>query len=294
MFSVASFRYREALAVDGGPIEEIEEGRFSVFGELLFQANARLRKDLYRQRPLQIYSDAQGTGVHQSAVVARHKAVSRRLNGGHISRRTFPRGAPNSASISTVAQMGWQLSTAGCAPARRAARLEAIERFCVLNWWEGRMNGAICATKWPGIGAVSFTPRLGGSAVILYMKSKWGFHSYGHAAAETFIDACHHARVELARHELGIQKWVQNGDPKPPRDLFERRACFATGRAKSYLMRDSARIGRNANLRPLSRATRRFADRGRGTPAYGVFCFVRLLSVSCMMIIAIFSGKERP
>ena len=42
MLSLASLRYRNVLAVNGGPVERIETGVFPVRGRKLIQANARL------------------------------------------------------------------------------------------------------------------------------------------------------------------------------------------------------------------------------------------------------------
>jgi hypothetical protein len=43
--------------------------------------------------------------------------------------------------------------------------MEAIERWSLFAWWEGRLGGRFLATPWPGVGAIEilnpFTARKG-------------------------------------------------------------------------------------------------------------------------------------
>jgi hypothetical protein len=227
VFSVAAIRYRAVLAADGGPIQSIEEGEISIAGDNYSQANATLRDDLIGRRHLQIYSNADGSGLHSSSMVARYIAISEALERwayhetlGSFRCRTFGFHIDPSSN-GMAAYPG--ISTA---PARRRARFEAIERFCLLNWWERRLEGELRDTPWPGVTAISFSLPIGGIAVILFMRSAWGFFSYGHAAANSYLDACKRARLELARHEWAIRSWILAGKCKPLEDLFERRAWF--------------------------------------------------------------------
>src|ERR1043165_8125555 len=79
MLSLAALRYRNVLAAHGGPIDRIESGVFPVCGRRMIQANARLSVGLTPRRERSIYSDADGSGTHPRASVARHMAVSEAL-----------------------------------------------------------------------------------------------------------------------------------------------------------------------------------------------------------------------
>ena len=79
MLSLAALRYRNVLAVHGGPVERIETGVFPVCSRRMTQANARLSPGLTPKRARSIYSDADGSGTHPRASVARHMAVSEAL-----------------------------------------------------------------------------------------------------------------------------------------------------------------------------------------------------------------------
>jgi len=79
MLSLAAFRYRNVLARHGGPVAMIESDVFPVCGRQTVQANAWLTAGLARKSDLTIYGDADGTGTHRLASVARHMAVSEAL-----------------------------------------------------------------------------------------------------------------------------------------------------------------------------------------------------------------------
>ena len=76
MLSLAGLRYRNVLAVFGGPVARIETGHFPVRGRCVILANATLVPGLVRKAPLSLFSAADGTGTHPVAAVARHKAIS--------------------------------------------------------------------------------------------------------------------------------------------------------------------------------------------------------------------------
>jgi hypothetical protein len=176
---------------------------------------------------MQIFSDADGTGMHRLPMVARHIAVSEALErwAYHETMRSSKRAAfgfdIDGSSNGMAAFPGLFVGRA-----RRRAFFEAAERFCILNWWERRLDGQIRETDWPGVTAVSFVLPIGANAVILFMRSSFGFYVYGHAAAGSFTEACKHAVVELVRHECVIRCWMLAGHSVPAGDPFERRAWF--------------------------------------------------------------------
>lgn len=227
MFSLAAFRYRAVLQSDGGPISSVEQGEIAISGLKYFQANARLKECLIRRQERQIYSNADGSGLHPSAMIARHMAISEALERWAYHETVHsPTSAIYGFHIDSSSNGMAAFPGISARPARRAARLEAIERYCLLNWWELRLDGERRETTWPGINAIAFAPEAGCVAVILFAKSERGHYAYGHAAAESFQDACNRARLELVRHEWAIGSWIQLGNQQPPEDLFERRSWF--------------------------------------------------------------------
>ncbi len=230
MLSLAAFRYRNVFAGHGGPVDSVEFGDFSVCGHQMIQANARLVAELIPKRAHAIYGDADGSGTHRLASVARHMAISEALE----------RWAFNSvAGTARVAEFGFDVdpSSNGMSAfpgllarnARRKAMLEAVERHSLIAWWEGRTVGRVCDTDWPGVSGVAIEGPFGGVTALVFAKTDFGMYAYGHAAEETFGTACERAVIELARHEHVIRSWWLasiSGDKRRPSDLFERRCLF--------------------------------------------------------------------
>lgn len=230
MLSLASLRYRDVLAVHGGPVEKIETGLFPVRGRRVVLANATLKPGLTRKSPLAMFSDADGTGMDPVASVARHKAISEAME----------RWAFHAVVRSErAAEFGFDVdpSTSGMSAfpgllrrqARRSAVLEAVERFSLMSWWDGRIEGRVFDTDWPGVSAVAIDGPFGGVTVVVFARTDWGGYVYGHAAEESFGGACERAIGELARHEWIMRaRWLAEvgGERNVPTNIFERRSLF--------------------------------------------------------------------
>jgi hypothetical protein len=241
MLSLAPIKYRNVLAAHGGPIAGIESGVLPVRGQRVILANARLAPGLVHKGPLALFSDADGTGTDPIPTVACHKAVSEALE----------RWAFHATVRSARAQeFGFDVdpSTTGMAAfpgvlrrdARRAAVLEAVERFTLICWWEGRLPGQLRETDWPGVSAVAIEGPFGGVTVVAFARTEWGGWVYGHAAEESFGAACERAVVELARHEWIFRStWLASvaGRQVQPTNIFERRCVFFAGEEGHELFR---------------------------------------------------------
>ena len=230
MLSLAAFRYRNVLAAHGGPVDSIESGAFTVCGQPMVQANARLTASLTRRSSHIIYGNADGTGTHRLASVARHMAVSEALE----------RWAFHATVCSPqAAEFGFDVdpSSNGMSAfpgilgrhARRKAMLEAVERYSLISWWEGQADWQLFDTDWPGVSAVAIDGPFGGVTVIAFARTSYGMFAYGHAAEESFGAACERAVIELARHERVLHSWwlaFVSGENRTPTDLFERRCLY--------------------------------------------------------------------
>lgn len=230
VFSLAAFRYRNVLAINGGPINSIESFTVPVCGRRMVQANARLAAGLVGRSKHAIYGDIDGTGTHRLPSVARHAAVSEALKKWAFhSTVCSPLASdfgfdvdPSSTGISAFpGLMGRQ--------ARRKAMLEAVERFSIVAWWEGFSRWRLFDTDWPGVSAVAIDGPFGGVTVITYFKTNYGMYAYGHATEESFGAACELAVIELARHEQALQGWCLSslaGDRRPAGSILERRCLY--------------------------------------------------------------------
>lgn len=235
MLSLAPLRYRHAMDPASGPIGRVDSFNLPVMDRKLFHANAFLRPGLVRaQRANAVYGTADGSGTHESAVVARHMAVSEALErwAFHEVSRSAQRATfgfnvdPSSNGMAAFPGLG-------TSRARRTAWLEAIERFCLIGWWHGSVGSTRRPSPWNDIHAVEFLHGFDGvSVVLLIRESEPDLIVYGHAAGETFEAACNRALVELVRSELVLRRH-RSLNPGPIErslatvtDLFERRCLF--------------------------------------------------------------------
>ncbi len=113
--------------------------------------------------------------------------------------------------------------------AARRARLEALERYAVISWWDGRFDAEIRPSPFPGVELVRIQHNAGeGEVVILVQKTRAGV-SYGHAAGGTVTSAALRAAVELARADFVITAHRAKGALSQVANFLERRALhFST------------------------------------------------------------------
>lgn len=246
MLSLAALRYRNVLADLGGPVAAIEVGPFPVRGQLMTLANATLKPGLSKRTPTTLYSNADGSGLHRSPVIARHMAVSEALERWAFSAL---------AASERAADYGFDIDPSTCGmsafpglfgrQARRRSVLEGIERYCIMCWWDGLLSGRSYDTDWPGVSAVAIDGPFGGVTAVVYARTSWGGYAYGHAADESFTAASQRAVYELARHEGILRAWWLSsvaGAAVRPAHLFERRCLhFASADGhRAFLARVNA------------------------------------------------------
>jgi len=210
MLNFAAFRYRNIMADAGGPIAKLAVCDTFVLGERQFQANSFLRPDLIAWKTSsEVFSDAAGTGTADSPMVARHKAISEAIERwAHMSVVSSPDrqryGFGVDPSSNGMAAFPGLLKK----QARPAAYWEAVERYNVLSWWEGRLDATEIKTRWPEVQAEVIHTSLPGVTVILYRPSPQGYVAYGHAAGPDFETACSRAAMELERHDFVVKQYL--------------------------------------------------------------------------------------
>lgn len=251
LFTLGSLRYRTVTVDHGGPVEKIDESSFDFRGRRWRQANAYLSPEIAWWRASataadHLYNTCEGTGTHLHPVIARHIAISEALE-----RWAFHDTA--TAPVASLYGFDRDPSSNGMATypgirrsqARRKAQMEAVERFGVLAWWEGRLPGRVIDTDWPGVRAVLIENPSGAVACIAFSRTPEGAYCYGHAAEESIGAACEKAILEMTRHELVVRNWrgAQGRGGRQPATLIERRALFFSTEAghELFLERVNAR-----------------------------------------------------
>jgi len=208
--NLALFRYGRILADRGGPVERIDYGPVDVGGNGYCQANAYLsaRLNLPREE-LRVFATADGTGTHRSALVARHMAISEALERWalHHLLRTGPLG-PYGLDVDSSSTGFAAFPGLLARQARRRARAEAVERFCIAQWQRGRLGSRPLAAAPDGTGGIEIDNPLGRQRVVLLWRAVApGCHAHGSAADAALDAAVERARVEMERSATALKRF---------------------------------------------------------------------------------------
>jgi hypothetical protein len=182
----------------------------SVRGVRKFAANAHLRSELaLGGPPRQLWSAADGSGLADSPLVARFKAVSEALERwAHAALHGAEAGRGYGFDVDPSSNGLAAFPGLFARQARAAARAEAAERFNLLHWWEGQLRVVPVAAPWPECEAWVIESEAPGVTVLLHRSEPEGFHAFGHAAGRNVAGACAHALGELERHATAIRGWA--------------------------------------------------------------------------------------
>ncbi len=260
MINLAPFRYRRVLARHGGPIERIETSEVRLFGRKLHQANAFLSSALVNKTGCcDVYSEADGSGMAESPARARNLAISEALErwAYHVKSRDCDRdlyGFHKDASSNGMAAFPGVFQR----QARKPALDEALERYCLVAWWNGILRSEIFPTRWPGVMALRIIHGFWKREMVVCFKecTPGGFFSYGHAVAEDSEKACARAVDELCRNEFVLRSYrASHPDITIEglgiiRDIFERRCLFFSFPEGHRLFLQKAGKAVNSEARP--------------------------------------------
>ncbi len=226
-FSLAPLRYWDVFADRDGPIEHVWVNEFPIFGEKSYQANARLRPGLTKGKPnCAVYGNNDGTGSSPDPAVAQHMAISEALERWALF-GVMQEGVGHKYGFDLDPSSNGMAAFPGFRfQARARARLEALERYAVLGWW----NGNFTATRTEisrNIGMVQIHHGTDlGEVAIVYRKSPTGYVSYGHAAGRSLKRAVAKATVEMVRTEFVLNQYRAANSAAPVSNMFEQRALY--------------------------------------------------------------------
>lgn len=227
--NLAPLRYRNILAADGGPIQRLDIGPGTLLDRThCFHSNAFLQPHLRSsfQPSSVLYGDIDGGGTSESKIVACHIAVSEALERwAYYATRNSDRRSRYAFDIADNTSGMAAFPGLSSRPARRAAWLEAVERWSLCQWWSGRLAArSKAATSWsPGCLEI-LVPFTGCSVVILWAPvGESDRRTYGFAAGPTVKAAIKRATIELSRNSVAIQKLLdrgsKHGTPIEPEDV---------------------------------------------------------------------------
>lgn len=235
MISLAPLRYARVLKADRGPIDRIEYTRLVLGGRGVYQANAFLSDRLNLQRPgNRVFSAADGTGTHESGMVARYKAISEAierwalyylLQSGHGKACGFDTDPTSTGMAAYPGLFAWQ--------ARGRALTEAAERFCLVGWWAGDLADRNLQERILGIRGIEIeNPVSRDRVVLVWSNAPNGYRAYGFAGAKRLDSAYGKAVVELERARAALGRFFKENPGFEEEDLetlenpFERRIVY--------------------------------------------------------------------
>jgi hypothetical protein len=205
--NLSPIKYARVLSESGGPIDRIEMAEIKLGGVLHYTANAWLSEDLHLSTGQQeVFSEAGGSGTDRYRSVAQYKAISEALERwcyhylmqiGHTRAYGFNLDGSTSGMAAYPGLFAFQ--------ARRRAKLEAEERFCVKHWWLGYLDSV--TESLGDCHAVYLENPISASTVALTWRSfadgRWG---YGTAAANRAKAAVEGARIEMERSIAALER----------------------------------------------------------------------------------------
>jgi hypothetical protein len=228
VFSLAAFKYRDVFASDGGPIDRVTAMAMPVLGRAFHQANAFLKSGLVPVARHAVYGDANGTGSAEDPRVAAHMAISEALE-----RWAFHTASNNSDRARYGFDCDYSSNGMAAFPglfksvARKKAFHEALERFALIGWWDGRLEATHEQCPFTGVSMVRIHHGVGpGEVVVLYRRAPSGITSYGHAAGSNLLTAASRAAIELVRNEFVITGYRARGALVEPSSFAERRCLY--------------------------------------------------------------------
>jgi len=232
--NLAPFRFARVLFRQGGPIERIEYGRIEAAGESLFQANAYLARHLHLERSTnQIFGTADGSGTHRSALIARYKAISEAMERWalyYLSQAELGHefGMDRDPTSTGMAAFPGLFK----AQARRRARREAVERFCLVGWWDRQLRSRKLPVTDRVEGIELQNPLSRDRVVVTWEESAEGLVAYGFSASRTLSRAVWKARIEMERMASVLHRYLMANPGFELSDLptlenrMERRAMY--------------------------------------------------------------------
>lgn len=196
-----------------------------------FEAYAYLRDGLRPVDRPKLYGDADGTGFARLGVEACHKAISEALERWCFfatvdSAEASLFGFDRESTTLGMAAYPWLTAK----PARDRAHREAVERWSVAAWWEGRLAARPLDGHDRGSGVARLIhPWHMGEVVLVWGEVQAGtqrLSTFGFSCGRSIEEALRQARAEQRRNREALRKLETGVDATSIGSLFERRLLY--------------------------------------------------------------------
>jgi hypothetical protein len=260
VLSLAPLKYRNVIARDGSPLErlQIHTGPCppASGGGAQNHASAYLRPDLFPsgyRRNLLSFAAPDGVGSHASRQIACHMAISEAIERWAL-HHLRAHGVTDRYGLDLDPSSNGFAAFPGLTslPARRKAMAEAVERHCLLCWWEGLLDYHPLVDPAPGVKAIRLENPFGKDTVAVVWGPHRGIHTtYGFGIGKDAAGACRRSLVERDRcgaiidHHLEGRRnaSLRDRDVAAVEDPYERRILYFSGPQGFRLFHERLRRG---------------------------------------------------
>jgi ribosomal protein S12 methylthiotransferase accessory factor YcaO len=223
MVNLAPLKYAKVLRTHGGPIERVACHPLR-HREEWYQAVAFLSPHLnLKKSGVEVFGDADGTGTDRSPMLARFKAISEALERWALY-FLLQCGETDRYGLDIDPSSNGMAAYPGLfrAGARWRARVEAVERYCLIQWWKGELRAKGIPCSEDGLYAAEIeNPLTSHKVVIVWRKNRHGLYAYGFAAARNLRQALEGARIEMDRASAAMGIFLTRNPTFGPADMHK-------------------------------------------------------------------------
>lgn len=225
MLNLAPFRYDIPLATASSPIDSLAHSEVQVGGQPFHQVNAILSPQLKESTEPErsIFGNVDGTGTHRSKLLATYMAISEALE-------RWAWGQTLESKDQAAYGFDRDPTTSGMAAypglfarqTRPHAAREAVERWCLREWWAGHLPCTQRETptgnqQWIRIG----NPLSRHKVVISWTTGESGLVAYGVGCGRKLEAAIWRARIEQQRANQALGNFAKKHDQLDTFDLSD-------------------------------------------------------------------------
>ncbi len=211
VINLAPIRFNKIESTPTSPICSLSHSPLNIAGRALHQVNACLSPRLKQlDGPgRQLFGNVDGTGTHATRLVATHLAISEALE-RWAWEELLQSGKGDAFGF------GLDPTTSGMAAfpglvarqARPHALWEAVERWCIREWWEGRLPCARIELSEPGQASIRIgNPLSRHRVVVSWASDASGLVAYGVGCGYKAAAAAWRARIEQDRMDRALRRY---------------------------------------------------------------------------------------
>lgn len=212
--NLSAWRYKKVLKAEGGPIDHMDEFRATSVEKPWYRFDAFLLENL---RPSAVH-EADGIGSAAARPVARAAAISEAMESWAYWDRS-------QSAMRDYYGFSIEDSRRGMAAfpgvftlrAREHARADAMVRYALLNWWEGRLEHSVLAgpPEAEKVLEIELPDSREVALLTFHDNPSSGLRTYGCGVAKDLATALRRARAERRQHEVQVSDFVAlNPDPE--------------------------------------------------------------------------------